>query len=124
MPFKKKTPPRSAETTDEGQIGPLKLEVRIEQWPLVSPFHITGLMWKVLDVLVVTLGTEGRVGRGEAAGVYYRGDTLNSMLHQIEILRDGIELGISRAAVSSLLPAGGARNALDCAAVGSGSENH
>jgi L-Ala-D/L-Glu epimerase len=115
MPFKKKTPSGSAQTTDEGQIGPLKLDARIEQWPLSSPFHMAGFTWEVLDVLLVTLETEGRVGRGEAAGVYYRGDTLNLMLHQIEILRARIESSISRAAVPSLLPAGGARNALDCA---------
>lgn len=96
-------------------MGPLKLEARIEQWPLSSPFHIAGFTWEILDVLLVTLETEGRMGRGEAAGVYYRGDTLNLMLHQIEILRARIESGISRAAVPSLLPAGGARNALDCA---------
>jgi L-Ala-D/L-Glu epimerase len=115
MPFQKKTLPGSAQTTDETQIGPLRLEARIEQWPLVRPFHITGFTWEVLDVLVVSLETEGRVGRGEAAGVYYRGDMLNSMLHQIELLRVRIESGISRLSIPSLLPAGGARNALDCA---------
>ena len=115
MPFKKKTPPGPTQTTDEAQIGPLALQAGIEQWPLVTPFHITDFMWEVLDVLVVTLEKDGRVGRGEAAGVYYKDPSLNLMLHQIETLRNRIESGISRTGLPSPLPAGGARNALDCA---------
>jgi L-Ala-D/L-Glu epimerase len=108
MAFKKKTPPGSTQTTVGAQFGPLELQVRIEQWPLATPFHITDLMWEVLDVLVVTLEKDGRVGRGEAAGVYYKAPSLNLMLHQIETLRNGIESGISRTGLPLLLPAGGA----------------
>ena len=96
-------------------IGPMTLDVAIEQWPLVAPMRITGYTFEVIDVLVVTLKREGYVGRGEAAGVYYTGDKPASMIKQIEALKTIVERGISRDAVSKILPPGGARNALDCA---------
>jgi len=96
-------------------LGPLTLRTRIEQWPLVTPFRITGHTWEVLDVLLVNLEKDGRVGRGEAAGVYYRNDTPASMDRQIGVLRKKIEAGVTRESLQKLLPTGGARNALDCA---------
>jgi L-alanine-DL-glutamate epimerase-like enolase superfamily enzyme len=95
--------------------GPLTLRVEVEQWPLIAPFRITGYTWEFVDVLLVSLEKDGHVGQGEAAGVYYKDDKPASMLEQIEALRATIEAGISRDRVQSLLPRGGARNALDCA---------
>jgi L-alanine-DL-glutamate epimerase-like enolase superfamily enzyme len=97
------------------QIDRLWLSAKIEKWPLKVPFRITGHTWKVLDVLLVTLEKDGYVGRGEAAGVYYRNDHVASMIEQVESLRESIEAGISRDSLQKILPAGGARNALDCA---------
>ena len=54
-------------------------------------------------------------GVGEASGVYYLGDTAQTMLADIEAARTAIEAGIDRAALQKLLPPGGARNAVDCA---------
>jgi L-Ala-D/L-Glu epimerase len=96
-------------------IDSLKLRAAIEQWPLISPLRITGHTWNTLDAVVVSLEKEGHVSHGEAAGVYYRGDTPELALKQIESLRTRIEAGISRASLQALLPPGGARNALDCA---------
>ena len=95
--------------------GSLTLRADIEQWPLRAPFRITGYTWEFIDVLVVSLEKDGHVGRGEAAGVYYKNDTPASMMKQIERLRVQIEAGTSREDVQHMLPAGGARNALDCA---------
>lgn len=64
---------------------------------------------------MVTLEHSGRVGRGEAAGVYYKRDRPADMLPQIAALRATIEAGLTRASLQTLLPPGGARNALDCA---------
>jgi L-alanine-DL-glutamate epimerase-like enolase superfamily enzyme len=64
---------------------------------------------------LITLEKDGHVGRGEAAGVYYRNDHVASMIEQVESLRATIEAGISRNSLQNILPAGGARNALDCA---------
>jgi len=96
-------------------MSPLTMHAAVERWPLAAPFRVTGYEWTFLDVIVVTLECRGRVGRGEAAGVYYRKETPDSMLAQLESVRGAVESGVDRNSVQRLLPAGGARNALDCA---------
>ena len=97
------------------EIGPLTLKVEVEHWRLANPFKITGYLWETADVVLVSLGQDGHVGRGEAMGVYYRKETPDSIVKQIESLRERVEFGISRRSLQELLPCGGARNALDCA---------
>jgi len=93
-----------------------RLHLDTERWPLKSPFRITGHVWEALEIVVVGLEASGFVGRGEAAGVYYHSETAASMTKQIEAVRGLIESrGISTESLQSLLPPGGARNALDCA---------
>jgi L-alanine-DL-glutamate epimerase-like enolase superfamily enzyme len=96
-------------------IDSLKLRAKIEQWPLLTPFRITGYVWEFVDVLLVSLEKDGHVGQGEATGIYYKNDKPAGMLEKIESLRKTIEAGVSRDSVQKLLPPGGARNALDCA---------
>jgi L-Ala-D/L-Glu epimerase len=96
-------------------IGPLSLQATVEQWPLKRPFRITGKTWDVLDTILVSLEHENGRGHGEAAGVYFLGETTTSMINQIEAVRASIEAGVGRDDLLRLLPAGGARNALDCA---------
>jgi len=93
----------------------LELSVRVQPWALLRPFRITGYVWESIDLLFVSLAAGGQIGRSEAAGVYYKGDTVASMMQKIESLRARIELGIDRVELQILLPPGGARNALDCA---------
>lgn len=80
-----------------------------------TPFRITGYTITQSDVIVVTLTEGGASGRGEAAGVYYRGENPQSMARQLEAVRPLLERGVTRDALQSLLPPGGARNAVDCA---------
>jgi L-Ala-D/L-Glu epimerase len=96
-------------------ISPCKMRIDIEQWPMATPFRISGYTFLHIDVLVVSLSCGDRVGRGEASGVYYRGDAPAGMLSQLEGLREIIEAGVDRASLPTLLGPGGARNALDCA---------
>jgi L-alanine-DL-glutamate epimerase-like enolase superfamily enzyme len=100
---------------EPSSIGPLKIRAEIERWPLAAPFRIATRTYEVADVLLVELEKDGHVGRGEASGVDYRNENAASMLAEIESLRTAIEPGISRSALKSMLPAGGARNALDSA---------
>lgn len=93
----------------------LKLHAEIERWPLKAPFRIAGHTTTELSVMVVTIEQRGCIGMGEAAGVYYLGDDVYSMLKQIDDSRPSIEAGINRESLQQLLPAGGARNAVDCA---------
>jgi L-alanine-DL-glutamate epimerase-like enolase superfamily enzyme len=95
--------------------APLKLSAHIEKLPLAQTFHITGYTFTESEMLVVRLQDDDLAGLGEGLGVYYRQDTPTSMLEQIEARRDIIERGITREQLLTLLPPGGARNALDCA---------
>ena len=95
---------------------PVSLAVAVEKLPFKSPFRISGYSFADLDVVVVTVSDGVHAGRGEAAGVYYHsGDDPAGMVAQLEALRPRIEAGIDRESLRGLLPAGGARNALDCA---------
>jgi L-Ala-D/L-Glu epimerase len=91
------------------------LRIEAENWPLKEPFRITGHTFTHTDVIVVTLRQDGCTGRGEAAGVYYRNDDVAAMMHQLESVRSQVEAGMDRGGLQRLLPAGGARNAIDCA---------
>jgi len=93
----------------------LKLEVRVEELPLKSPFRISGYTFTTVPVASVTLTQDGLIGRGEAAGVYYLDDNPAKMVETIEAHRSEVEAGITREELRSLLPPGGARNAVDCA---------
>lgn len=96
-------------------LGPLTLRVEVQRWGYLKPFTIAGYTRDGIDVIEVVLGYEGHIGRGEAAGVRYRRETVTSMVGQIEGHRASLERGISRQSLQRLLPSGGARNALDCA---------
>ncbi len=89
--------------------------VERKNFPLHSPFVITGYTFTELEAVWVTLSDGDYRGRGEACGVYYFGDTQESMTEALEGVRAQVEAGVSRDEIQHLLPPGGARNALDCA---------
>jgi L-alanine-DL-glutamate epimerase-like enolase superfamily enzyme len=99
----------------------MRLSVAAESWEYKRPFRVSRGAEAALDVVVVTLvDADGHVGRGEAAGVDYDGETAPLMRAQIEALRPTIErrndrVALDFATLAKALPAGGARNALDCA---------
>jgi L-alanine-DL-glutamate epimerase-like enolase superfamily enzyme len=91
------------------------MSVHIEEWPLTTPFRITGFEWIHTRSIVVQLCLDGFLGRGEAQGVFYLDETADRIFEQAESVIGAIESGISRDELQNLLPPGGARNAIDCA---------
>jgi L-alanine-DL-glutamate epimerase-like enolase superfamily enzyme len=91
------------------------LEVATETLRLAKPFRISGHTFETADIVVVTLSDGDRIGRGEASGVFFLGDDVSNMCALIEGAREAIEAGVSREELRSILPAGGARNAVDAA---------
>lgn len=94
----------------------IRLETRIERWQLIEPFATARDSIDFIPVLVATLtDRDGRRGWAEAAGVDYDGETPESMVAQLDGIRGALHDGLTGAELLPLLPAGGARNALDCA---------
>lgn len=93
----------------------MDVTARIEKFPFTHPFTITGYTFTDSDVLLVEVHDGGLTGRGEASGVYYEGDTVERAKAQVEALADRLRAGVTREELIDLLPAGGARNALDAA---------
>ena len=93
----------------------MRYSVHIERWPAVRPFRFAGRTMEWFESIVVELQSQGFVGRGEALGAFYLGDTPESLLQTVESVGSSIETGIDRSRLQKLLPPGGARNAIDCA---------
>ena len=86
-----------------------------ERFPLNAPFRIARGVKTAADVVTVTLSEGASVGRGEAVPYPRYGESVESALAAIESARALIEAGGDRQALLQALPAGAARNALDCA---------
>lgn len=93
----------------------LTISVTTEKMRLSKPFRISGYVFEAFDVVVVTLDDGQYRGRGEAGGVYYLGDDTAHMLAALDKAHDAIAAGPTREELRSILPPGGARNAVDCA---------
>jgi L-alanine-DL-glutamate epimerase-like enolase superfamily enzyme len=93
----------------------MELSMHIETWELKQPFRIAGSEMRASVALVVQLAEGKFTGRGEGQGVSYLGETAETMLAQIEGVAASICTGTSHEELLELLPAGGARNAVDCA---------
>lgn len=96
----------------------LRISAAIERWPVAGQFIISRGAKTHVDVLVAAASDGTHVGLGEGTAIYYHGESAESCLAQIEELIDTLEpmkVHEARHAIQSLLPAGAARNALDCA---------
>lgn len=87
-----------------------------EAWPIRGTFRISRGARTTAEVLCVTL-YDGRVsGHGECVPYARYGESLDSVADQIESLRHDLEADrLDRQGLQQALPAGAARNALDCA---------
>ena len=94
----------------------LRLAFWAKTWALREPFAISRAVHTDIPTLQVRLTDEdGLVGAGEGHGVTYEGETVPGMMAQIEASRSALESGVSRDGLLTLLPAGGARFAVDTA---------
>jgi L-alanine-DL-glutamate epimerase-like enolase superfamily enzyme len=91
------------------------LTARAERWALAQPFVISRGVKTEAEVVVAEITAGPHRGRGEAVPYPRYGETVGGVLAQIEDARGRIEAGAGRAGLQAILPAGAARNALDCA---------
>lgn len=92
-----------------------RLSVTVERFPLASEFKIARGSKREAIVVVAEIERDGRRGRGECVPYGRYGETIESVCATINALSDEIANGLDRHALQERLPAGAARNALDCA---------
>jgi len=93
----------------------IRLSFGQESWPIRGTFTISRGSKTSAEVVVVRLERGGHAGRGECVPYRRYGETVDSVMAQIASQRDALEDDMDRAALQEALPAGAARNALDCA---------
>src|SRR5690348_7980041 len=93
----------------------LHLAAAVERFPLAKAFVISRGSKTEAVVVVATITQGSAVGRGECVPYARYGESVESVLAQIELVRPAIEAGANRQQIQALLPPGAARNAIDCA---------
>ncbi len=91
----------------------MRIDAREEVWPLKQTFRISRGSRSEARVVVVSVNDGSQTGRGEAVPIKRYDQSVESVLAQIESVKRAKAL--DRHQLQELLPAGAARNALDCA---------
>jgi L-alanine-DL-glutamate epimerase-like enolase superfamily enzyme len=91
------------------------LHAQHDRFPLKAPFRISRGVKTAADVVTVTIRDGEYAGRGEAVPYPRYDESPDSALAAIGEVHSLIEGGAGRDALLAALPAGAARNALDCA---------
>lgn len=96
----------------------LQITATVERWPVDGQFIIARGAKEYVDLLLVAASDGQYIGYGEGTAIYYCGETAEKCLGQVERFIDLLRDKTARSAreiIQSALPAGAARNALDCA---------
>ena len=86
-----------------------------ESFPIAGTFTISRGAKTTAEVVTCTIGASGRIGRGECVPYARYGESVAGVMAAIEEMRSAIEDGIGREDLALTMPAGAARNAIDCA---------
>jgi L-alanine-DL-glutamate epimerase-like enolase superfamily enzyme len=95
--------------------SPLTLRISVENWPIRGSFTISRGAKTEAVVVVAELGDGQALGRGECVPYARYGESVDSVCAAIEAMRPRLAAGLTRDALQDAMPAGAARNALDCA---------
>jgi L-Ala-D/L-Glu epimerase len=91
------------------------LVVRIERWPIAGSFTISRGAKTEAVTVVAEVRRGGLTGRGECVPYPRYGETPEATQAVLRSMRDLVRRGLDRQALQAAMPAGAARNALDCA---------
>ena len=94
---------------------PLTLEFAVERWPIAGAFTISRGAKTEAVVVVATLSDGNNRGRGECVPYARYGESPDGVCAALAAVRPQLAGGLTRAALQTAMPAGAARNALDCA---------
>lgn len=93
----------------------MKLGVSVERFPIAGGFTISRGFKTEAVVVVASINDGTHTGRGECVPYARYGESIEGVVTAIEACAGAVAEGLTRAELQSLLPAGAARNALDCA---------
>jgi L-alanine-DL-glutamate epimerase-like enolase superfamily enzyme len=94
---------------------PIVLSIEVERWPIAGSFSIARGAKTEAQVVVATLADGRQRGRGECVPYERYGETVAGVAAAIEAMREPLASGLDRIGLQARMPAGAARNALDCA---------
>ncbi|WP_029058897.1 N-acetyl-D-Glu racemase DgcA [Stappia stellulata] len=93
----------------------IALDVQTDSWPIAGGFTIARGSRTHAHVVTVTLAEGPNVGRGECVPYARYGESVEGVMADIARMGPEIERGLTREGLQQAMPAGAARNALDCA---------
>jgi L-alanine-DL-glutamate epimerase-like enolase superfamily enzyme len=94
---------------------PLSLSVRTERWPIAGAFSISRGAKTEAQVVVVELNDGRHRGRGECVPYARYDETTAGVTAALGAIGNKLAFGLDRVGLQQAMPAGAARNALDCA---------
>lgn len=93
----------------------LTLLVRIESWPIAGAFTIARGAKTEAQVVVAEVSDGVHTGRGECVPYPRYNETIDATHAALAAMSDELKRGLDPRALQTMMPAGAARNALDCA---------
>jgi L-alanine-DL-glutamate epimerase-like enolase superfamily enzyme len=94
---------------------PPALRCRIEKWPISGSFTISRGAKTEAVVVVAEVSQNGHTGRGECVPYARYDETPERVLAALLAMQRPVATGLDRSSLLTAMPAGAARNALDCA---------
>ncbi|CCE96064.1 mandelate racemase/muconate lactonizing enzyme family protein [Sinorhizobium fredii HH103] len=94
---------------------PISLATAVEHFPIAGTFTISRGSKTTASVVTCAISDGTASGRGECVPYGRYGETIESVLSEIEAVRQRIEAGMTRLELQQSMKPGAARNAVDCA---------
>ncbi|PZM13097.1 N-acetyl-D-Glu racemase DgcA [Rhizobium tubonense] len=94
---------------------PLHVDIQMNSFPILGTFTISRGSKTTAEVVTCTIVADGWAGHGECVPYRRYGESLESVVAEIEAIRGSIETGLSRSDLLEAMKPGAARNAVDCA---------
>ena len=94
---------------------PLELVASHESWPIAGSFRISRGAKTSAEVVVAEVSDGTHTGRGECVPYARYEETVDGVLEAIRAQAGAVAQGMTPEAPRDLMPAGAARNAIDCA---------
>ncbi|HYD67019.1 N-acetyl-D-Glu racemase DgcA [Azospirillum sp.] len=92
-----------------------RLVIRRESFPIRGAFRISRGAKTAAEVVVAEVQDGDRRGRGECVPYARYGESVDGVAAALEVMADAVAAGLGRDELQRTMPAGAARNALDCA---------